>query len=122
VNGTVDEFGRALVTLTIRANQNAEPTLIQGWIDMAFNGELVIPRRIIEAAQLEQTAGIEAKLADGNMVTLESFTCILDWSGEDRAIEVIANDGEYPLLGIGLLVGHRLVIDYTQLTVSIKSA
>jgi len=55
VNGTVEEFGRALVTLTIRANHNAEP-----------------------------------------------------------------NDGEYPLLGIGLLVGHRLVIDYTQLTVSIE--
>jgi len=70
VNGTVDEFGRALVTLTIRANQDAEPTLIQAWIDTAFNGELVMPRRIIEAAQLEQTAGIEARLADGNAVTL----------------------------------------------------
>ena len=120
MNGTVDEFGRALVTLTIRANQDSGPTNIQAWIDTAFNGELVMPRRIIEAAQLEQTAGIEARLADGNAVTLESFTCILDWLGEDRAIEVIANDGEYPLLGIGLLVGHRLVVDYTQMTVTIE--
>ena len=51
---------------------------------------------------------------------LESFTCFLDWFGEDRAVEVIANDGEYPLLGIGLLVGHRLVVDDTQLTVTIE--
>jgi len=79
-----------------------------------------MPRRIIEAAQLEQTAGIEARLADGNAVTLESFTCILDWFGKDRAIEVIANEGEYPLLGIGLLVGHRLVVDYTQLTITLE--
>ena len=120
MNGVVDEFGRALLTLSIRANQDTEPTNIQAWIDTAFNGELVMPRRIIEAGQLEQTAGIEATLADGNPVMLESFTCFLDWFGDDRAIEVIANDGEYPLLGIGLLVGHRLVVDYTQMTVTIE--
>ena len=39
MNGTVDEFGRALVTLTIRADQDSEPTNIQAWIDTAFNGE-----------------------------------------------------------------------------------
>ena len=120
MNGSVDEIGRALVTLAICANQTAEPTNIQAWIDTAFNGELVIPRRMVEAAQLEQTAVIDARLADGNAVTLEAFTCILDWLGEDAAVEVIANDGEFPLLGIGLLVGHRLVVDYMQLTVTIE--
>lgn len=44
MNGTVDAFGRALVTLSIRANQDAEPTEVPTWIDTAFNGELVIPR------------------------------------------------------------------------------
>ena len=120
MNGTVDEFGRALVTLTIRANQDAESTNIHAWIDTAFNGELVIPRRMVEAAELEQTAGIDARLADGNAVTLESFTCILNWFGEDKAVEVIASDGEFPLLGIGLLVGHRLIVDYPELTVTIE--
>jgi len=120
VNGIIDEFGRALVTLSIRANQDAEPTDIQAWIDTAFNGELVMPRRMIEAAQLEQTAGIEARLADGNAVMLESFACFLNWFGEDRPVQVIANDGEFPLLGIGLLIGQRLVVDYTQSTVVIE--
>lgn len=120
MNGTVDEFGRALVTLTIRADLDAEPTEIQAWIDTAFNGELVIPKRMVESAQLVQTAGIDARLADGNAVTLESFTCILNWFGEDVAVEAIANDGEYPLLGIGLLIGHSLTVDYTELTVTIE--
>ena len=50
------------MTLSIRAKQDVEPTDIQAWIDTAFNGELVMPRRIIEAAPFEQTAGIEARL------------------------------------------------------------
>ena len=120
MNGRVDDFGRALITLSIRANRDAEPTEIQAWIDTAFNGELVMPGQLIQSAQLEQTAGIEARLADGSTVMLESFTCYLEWFGEDRPVEVIANEGEFPLLGIGLLLSHRLVVDYTQLTVTIE--
>ncbi len=90
MNGVVDEFGRALVTLGIRATQDTQTTAVQAWIDTAFDGELVMPRRMIEAAQLEQTAGIEATLADGNAVMLESFACLLDWFGEHRPVEVIA--------------------------------
>ncbi len=120
MNGVVDEVGRALITLSIRPNTGAEPTDVKAWIDTAFNGELVMPRPMIEVARLEQSAGIEARLADGNVVMLESFACLLNWSGEDRPVEVIASDGEFPLLGIGLLIGHRLVVDYTQLTVTIK--
>jgi clan AA aspartic protease len=116
----VDELGRALVALSIRADPHAQPTSITAWIDTGFNGELVIPRRIIETAQLEQTAGIEARLADGNVVMLESFACQVEWFGETRSIEVIANEGEFPLLGIGLLMGHRLVVDYTRATVTIE--
>ena len=120
MKGVVDELGRALVTLSVRANPDVESMDIEAWIDTAFNGELVIPAQIIEAAQWEQTAGIEARLADGNTVMLESFTCILSWFGEDRAVEVIANNGEFALLGIGLLSGHRLVVDYTQMTVTVE--
>jgi clan AA aspartic protease len=120
VKGTVDQFGRALVTLAIRANENADSIEIPAWIDTAFNGELVMPRPMIEAAQLEQSAGIDARLADGNAVTLESFTCILKWFGRDVAVEVISSDGELPLLGIGLLAGYRLIVDYRQSTVTIE--
>jgi clan AA aspartic protease len=121
VNGTVDEAGRALVTLSLRAQQDAEPISIQAWIDTAFNGELVIPRRLIESGQMVQTAGIEARLADGSTALLEAFSCIMDWFGGDRPVEVIANEGEYPLLGIGLLIGYRLTVDYAQMTVTIES-
>jgi hypothetical protein len=44
----------------------------------------------------------------------------VDWFGEWHPVEVIANDSEYPLLGVGLLIGHRLAIDYQQRLVTIE--
>ena len=120
MNGVVDEFGRALLNLKIRSVDINEPVEITAWVDTAFSGELVVPRAMVESVGLEQSAGIRARLADGNEVTLESYTCILDWFGDKRAVEVIANDGQMPLLGIGLLIGHRLTVDYTELTVSLE--
>ncbi len=99
MNGIVDEFGRALVALKIRSAAKEDPVEITVWVDTAFNGELVVPRAMIEPLGLEQSAGILARFADGNEVTLESYTCVLDWFGEQRAVEVIANNGQMPLLG-----------------------
>ena len=118
--GLADESGRALLNLIIRSAREKEPFEITGWVDTAFNGELIVPRAMIERAGLEQSAGIRARLADGNEVTLESHACMLDWFGNMRAVEVIANDGQMSLLGIGLLIGHRLTVDYTDLTVSLE--
>jgi clan AA aspartic protease len=115
VKGFVDEFGRALLRLPIRAGHDAESAEILAWIDTAFNGELVIPRQMIQDANLVQSGAIEARLADGKTVLLESFTCLVDWFGETRTVEVIANEGEYSLLGIGLLLQRKLTIDYKSL-------
>ncbi|MBL8812136.1 MAG: hypothetical protein JNM43_18375 [Planctomycetaceae bacterium] len=112
MNGYVDEFGRALMNLKVRSAQNSAPVEVTVWVDTAFNGELVAPRSVIESLGLEQSGGILATLADGNKVTLESYTCFVDWFAERIAVEIIANSGQIPLLGIGLLAGHRLVVDY----------
>ncbi|MEZ6051356.1 MAG: hypothetical protein R3C02_08230 [Planctomycetaceae bacterium] len=90
------------------------------WIDTAFNGEPVVPRPMIDSMGFVQSAGIRARLADGNEVTLESYGCILDWFGEEKTVEVIANDGQMPLLGVGLLLGRRLTVDYAELTVTLE--
>jgi hypothetical protein len=53
-------------------------------------------------------------------VTLESFACVVDWFGEERRIEVIGNEGAVPLLGVQLLISHRLTVDYSKMTVAIE--
>ena len=108
MNGYVDDAGRALLDLEVRASASSAASLLTVWIDTAFTGELVVSRKLIESLALPQSAAVMAGLADGSQVVLETFTCVLDWFGTTRSVEVIANDGQFPLLGVGLLQDEDL--------------
>jgi len=112
VNGGVDDYGRALLVLNVRATEDAEPVELTAWIDTAFTGELVIPRATIEAMRMPQSAAVMAGLADGTQTVLESYSWILDWFGDARMVEVTENEGQFPSLGVGLLRDRRLEVDY----------
>lgn len=43
----------------------------------------------------------------------------MDWFDATRQLEVIANDGDYPLLGVGLLLGRDLHISYRSAEITI---
>jgi hypothetical protein len=51
---------------------------------------------------------------------LEVYSCLIEWFGRIQQIEVIANTGTSPLLGVGLLQSHRLTIDYAARTLTIE--
>ena len=112
MNGNVDRYGRALVNIFVRPSDVAAVREIQVWIDTGFNGELVLPHQMIDDLALSPSGTIKATLADGSEVALRRYACLIDWFGDERDLEVIANDGDYPLLGVGLLVGHDLHISY----------
>jgi len=118
--GKVDDFGRALVSLPIRPEASAQATEVSAWIDTAFTGELVIPRRIIQSLGLSKSASVLAGLADGTKVVLDCYSCTIDWFGTQRAVEVVENDGALPLLGIGLLRSRRVTIDYRSAVVRVE--
>lgn len=46
---------------------------------------------------------------------LSTYHCELDWFGKRRSLEVIANSGQTPLLGVGLLLAKELRVDYSNL-------
>jgi hypothetical protein len=48
------------------------------------------------------------------------YSCWIDWIGKRRIVEAIANESEFPLLGVGLLAGHELTIDYAAMTVNLR--
>jgi len=94
--------------------------MLEVWVDTGFTGELVLSQTLVNDLGLTQSAMVAASLADGSQSFLATFSCFIDWFGQSREIEVVANQGHFPLLGVGLLLGRRLVLDYQQLTLSIE--
>ena len=119
MNGEVDKSGRALVVLRMRPSVDVEASALTAWVDTAFTGDLVIPRRMIERLGLRQSAAVMAELADGTRVVLETYSCLVEWFEQERMIEVVGNEGQFPLLGVGLLRNRRLEIDYRTRSLSI---
>lgn len=120
MKGQVDSFGRALVTVSVRPSDVATAVDVEVWIDTGFNGDLVLPQYLIDELQLSESGTIRALLADGSEVTLQRYVCRIDGFGEKRELEVVANEGEYPLLGFALLLGYDLHISYRSGEITIE--
>jgi clan AA aspartic protease len=110
--GHVDADGRALLSITVRNPTSGATARWDAWIDTGFTGDLVVPRALLIALGLQPTSTATGILADGSQVVLDRYSCLVDWFGQQRPAEVIANDGAYPLLGVGLLNTHTLTIEY----------
>lgn len=119
MTGTVDAEGRALLTIQVCHPAGGPLTPIVAWVDTAFSADLVMPRTIIASLALPVAQTVQSVLGDGSSVRLDTYHADLDWFGTRRRIEVIANDGRFPLLGVGLLRGHRLDIDYPAQTLTL---
>ena len=120
MKGVVDEAQRALINVSVAAIEGGELEAVTVWIDTAFNGGLVIPRRQIEQLGLAQASTTQAVLADGQVVDLETFTCHIEWFGQIHRIQVVANDGDFPLLGTMLLADRKPLIDYRSKSVVLE--
>jgi clan AA aspartic protease len=119
VKGTVDDNRRALIEVQVGATRDGPKSAIVAWIDTAFNGGLVLPKREIELLGLNEDSLTSAILADGQLVDLPTYTCYLDWFGKSYRTQVVANEGAHPLLGTMLLDGHDLAISYRHKTVTL---
>ncbi|MCI0332323.1 MAG: hypothetical protein L0228_03735 [Planctomycetes bacterium] len=67
---------------------------------------------MIEELALTLTGTVSAILADGSKTAMRTYRCFVHWFGEQRRLEVVANEGEHPLLGVGMLLDHELRIDF----------
>lgn len=119
MNGFVDDRNRALLPIRVANGLNADPVEIFVWIDTAFDGHLVFSKELIRRLNLDSLVETEAILADGSKVAMESYFCVIDWFGGKVPVQVIENEGRFPLLGTGLLDGKTVLIDYASKIVSI---
>jgi predicted aspartyl protease len=82
----------------------------------------VLPQGMINQLELIKSGSVDAILADGTPTELDTYSCKIRWFERERHLEVMANEGETPLLGVGLLLGKDLRIDYANLTLSLVPA
>lgn len=119
MRGLVDDKLRSLIGIPVSPSREGDRREVQVWVDTAFNGGLAIPRQQIAELGLVKESTAEAILADGQTVELETFACFFEWFGKSYETQIVASDGEFPLLGTLLLAGHRLTIDYQANTVEL---
>ncbi len=112
--GYVDASRRALLEVRVQRNAESPVAPILVWVDTAFTGYFVFPKTLIESLELDQLSTTEAILADGSKVSLEAYFCYVDWFGQLTPAQVIANDGQLPLLGTELLDKRLLTVDYIK--------
>ena len=120
MKGFVDDRNRALLPIRVASGLSSEVTEVLVWIDTAFDGHLVFSKELISRLKLESLVETEAILADGSKVAMESYFCVVDWFGVKVPVQVIENDGRFPLLGTGLLVGRTVLINYEAKSVVIS--
>ena len=121
MRGSIDGSGRALLAIQVASKQTSQPVAIEAWIDTGFTGELVLPQQIVDSLALHQSGTVDVILADGSQIEVKTYTCFVDWFGEKRRLEVVANDGDYPLLGVGLLLGLELRANYHTMDLGLNS-
>lgn len=114
MKGRVDENKRALLTVAVQSQLSGNATCIDAWIDTAFDGHFVFSSALIDQLDLETLVETEAILADGTKVTLQTFVAYLDWFGTTIPVQVVANEGEFPLLGTALFEERCLLINYRE--------
>ncbi len=119
MKGHIDAGRRALITIRLRPEAGAPVKEIEAWIDTGFTGDLVLPHSIIEDLQLVQSGSVDSQLGNGATAVLDTYSCVIEWFAEERRIEVVSSKVRIPLLGAGLLLSHRLTVDYLESTVQI---
>jgi clan AA aspartic protease len=119
MKGFVDQSGRAFIDIELSHPEDNVTVTVSAWIDTGFTGELVLPQELIELLDLEPSGTTGAVLADGSRIAMQTYSCQIDWFGETQQIQVVANQGRFPLLGIGLLWNRDLRINYRSSQISI---
>jgi clan AA aspartic protease len=120
MNGRVDSGGRALLDIELILTRDAPPLSVTAWIDTGFTGDLVLPQTVIDELALTLSGTVAAVLADGSQVAMKTYRCFIHWFDELRRLEVVASEGECPLLGVGLLLDRELRIDYQSREITLE--
>ncbi|BAY26790.1 hypothetical protein NIES2100_66060 [Calothrix sp. NIES-2100] len=101
---------KAIVPVIFRLPQQPDFSL-NFTIDTGFNGYLTLPPQAVSAMNLPLYSSTPIKLADGS----EGFSAIhlatVLWDDVEKVVLILAS-GYQPLLGVAMMEGYHLEIDF----------
>jgi predicted aspartyl protease len=112
MTGHVDDYGRALVGITVQDLQGKRHATWDAWIDTGFNSALYLTLDQVAALGLVQSGSVPGVVGDGSRVQFQTYSCQVEWFGTLRPVEAVVGGGRFALIGIGLLEDLIVTVDY----------
>lgn len=106
-------------TTTVEVIGSRSSLVLSAIVDTGFSGDICIPIDIAVGLGLELVRRTKVELADGSSRSELLFAGLVRFVGEERDVEILVTDRDDPLVGVGLLAGCRLAIDFTRGTLSL---
>lgn len=105
--GSVDSHLHPRIPVEI---DGPSPRTVEAVVDTGFDGDLTLPRELVEELGLVSAGERKGTLADGSEITFSVYDATVTWHEGSRRIRVIAVDG-MTLAGMALLRGTELHIE-----------
>lgn len=116
IEGSIDS--RLIPTIKLA---NVPGTAPLDWlVDSGFNGDLMMPVKLIRKLRMPRKGFVPCELADGKIVLLPAYEWQIRLMKRRRRVSVIASNSSMPAVGLQLLVGTRLMIDLAQWALEIE--
>jgi predicted aspartyl protease len=109
IQGVVNARHEAVVRLRVRGPGGVESN-VEMIVDSGFTSSLTLPMAMVTALGLARQSGGTGVLADGSVSQFDIFAAEVEWGSAWRAVLVSAI-GKEALLGMGLMAGHKLLVE-----------
>ncbi len=108
ITGVVNDDFEAVVRLRLRG-PNGQQRDVSAIVDTGFNGFLTLPPDVVRPLARPRIARARAGVANGGEEILDICRVAVFWDGKRRLVETTSLSNA-PLIGMGLLQGHELLI------------
>ncbi len=109
ITGRVSESLDLLVPIEV-SDRNGVFLPLEIVLDTGFNGDLALPREVIQNLGLTYRGQTSWTIATGEEATMSNYDGVVLWHGQPRDVVVIETASE-SLIGMALLVGSRITVD-----------
>lgn len=116
--GYFDEYGQPKLSLQVKGLRKT--LRIDPVVDTGFNGDIALPISSAVPLGLELRGQVPIELADGSTKTELVFQGWVVWQKREHEVKIFLTNSSDALLGSGLMQGHKLNIDYSNLDVALS--